>query len=132
MQVFFLILLAITIFIVKQFAYKYKRKLRRDYYRNVYLKSEEWQRKRHVIFKRDNWLCVYCGLKATQIHHKDMQNTILVKSLLNGLFQYVNLVTTNNIVDNLKFLTHNRHFCKKWIKYSTDASVVTQKLNKGI
>jgi 5-methylcytosine-specific restriction endonuclease McrA len=70
MQVFFLILVAIAIFVVKQFVFKHKRKLRRDYYRNEYLKSEEWQRKRHVIFKRDNWLCVYCGLKATQIHHK--------------------------------------------------------------
>jgi 5-methylcytosine-specific restriction endonuclease McrA len=70
MQVFFLILVAIAIFVVKKFAFKRKRKLRRDYYRNEYLKSEEWQRKRYVIFKRDNWLCVYCGLKAAQIHHK--------------------------------------------------------------
>ena len=69
MQVFFLILVAIAIFVFKQFAFKFKRKKRRDYYRNEYLKSEEWQRKRHVIFKRDNWRCVYCGVKATQIHH---------------------------------------------------------------
>ncbi len=42
---------------------------RRDYYRNVYLKSEEWKRKRYVVLKRDNWRCVYCGGRATQVHH---------------------------------------------------------------
>lgn len=42
---------------------------RRDYYRNVYLKSEAWQRKRYVVLKRDSWTCVYCGTKATQVHH---------------------------------------------------------------
>lgn len=42
---------------------------RQDYYRNVYLKSEAWQRKRFVVLKRDNWKCVYCGQKATQVHH---------------------------------------------------------------
>ena len=43
---------------------------RRDYYRNVYLKSDAWQRKRYVVMKRDNWTCVYCGQAATQVHHK--------------------------------------------------------------
>jgi hypothetical protein len=42
---------------------------RRDYYRNVYLKSEAWKRKRYVVLKRDNWRCVYCGGKATEVHH---------------------------------------------------------------
>lgn len=42
---------------------------RRDYYRNVYLKSDAWQRKRFVVLKRDNWKCVYCGQKATEVHH---------------------------------------------------------------
>lgn len=42
---------------------------RQDYYRNVYLKSEAWQRKRFVVLKRDNWKCVYCGQKATEVHH---------------------------------------------------------------
>lgn len=41
-----------------------------DYYRNVYLKSDEWKRKRYVVLKRDNWRCVYCGNRATQVHHK--------------------------------------------------------------
>ncbi len=47
-----------------------KRKKRRDYYRNVYLKSDAWKRKRYVVLKRDQWKCVYCGAKATQVHHK--------------------------------------------------------------
>ena len=42
---------------------------RREYYRNVYLKSEAWKRKRYVVLKRDNWRCVYCGGPATQVHH---------------------------------------------------------------
>ena len=45
-------------------------KARRDYYRNVYLKSDAWRRKRYVVFKRDNWTCQYCGARATQVHHK--------------------------------------------------------------
>ena len=46
-----------------------KRKGRRDYYRNDYLKSDAWQRKRYVVFKRDNWRCKHCGARATQVHH---------------------------------------------------------------
>ena len=42
---------------------------RRDYYNNVYLKSDAWKRKRYVVLKRDNWRCVYCGARATQVHH---------------------------------------------------------------
>ncbi len=45
-------------------------KSRRDYYRDVYLKSDAWKRKRYVVLKRDNWTCVYCGARATQVHHK--------------------------------------------------------------
>jgi hypothetical protein len=43
---------------------------RRYYYRNVYLKSEAWKRKRYLVLKRDNWRCVYCGDRATQVHHR--------------------------------------------------------------
>lgn len=43
---------------------------RKGYYRNVYLKSDAWKRKRYVVLKRDNWQCVYCGRRATQVHHK--------------------------------------------------------------
>ena len=47
-----------------------QRKRRRDYYRNVYLKSNAWKRKRYVVLRRDKGRCVYCGAKATQVHHK--------------------------------------------------------------
>lgn len=46
-----------------------QRRRRRDYYRNDYLKSDAWQRKRYVVLKRDNWTCQYCGQRATQVHH---------------------------------------------------------------
>ena len=51
-------------------AFEKKRKSRRAYYRDVYLKSDAWKRKRYVVFKRDNWRCVFCGAPATQVHHK--------------------------------------------------------------
>ncbi|TBV26621.1 hypothetical protein DMZ43_06040 [Meridianimaribacter sp. CL38] len=67
------VIIAVLVYIV---LLKYKRNLwekqriaRRDYYRNVYLKSDAWQRKRYVVLKRDNWKCVYCGNPATQVHH---------------------------------------------------------------
>jgi 5-methylcytosine-specific restriction endonuclease McrA len=47
-----------------------KYRSRRDYYNNVYLKSDAWQRKRYIVLKRDNYRCVYCGAHATQVHHK--------------------------------------------------------------
>jgi 5-methylcytosine-specific restriction endonuclease McrA len=70
MQAFILILFVIAVFALKYFVFEHKRKQRRDYYRNEYLKSDAWQRKRYVVFKRDNWRCVYCGERATQVHHK--------------------------------------------------------------
>lgn len=70
MEVLFLIAVGIAIFAFKHWLFETKRKQRRDYYRNVYLKSDEWQRKRYFVFKRDNWRCVYCGGRATQVHHK--------------------------------------------------------------
>jgi hypothetical protein len=58
----------------QQFTWKWlfqtKSERRRDYYRNDYLKSEAWKRKHYVVLKRDNWKCVYCGARATQVHHK--------------------------------------------------------------
>jgi 5-methylcytosine-specific restriction endonuclease McrA len=45
------------------------RKRRRDYYHD-YLQSDAWQRKRYVVLRRDNWRCVYCGKRATEVHHK--------------------------------------------------------------
>jgi 5-methylcytosine-specific restriction endonuclease McrA len=54
----------------KRWIFEIGRKRRRDYYRNDYLKTDAWQRKRFVVLRRDNWRCVYCGGRATQVHHK--------------------------------------------------------------
>lgn len=62
--------LFLAAYLVDRYAFRLKRKRRRSYYRNVYLKSDEWKRKRYVVLKRDNWCCVYCGAQATQVHHK--------------------------------------------------------------
>ncbi|WP_456461356.1 SH3 domain-containing protein [Reichenbachiella sp.] len=67
---FFLLVGLIGMWLFKRWIFNVKRKRRRDYYRNVYLKSDDWQRKRYVVLKRDNWQCVYCGTRATQVHHK--------------------------------------------------------------
>jgi cbb3-type cytochrome oxidase subunit 3 len=62
--------LTVVLFAVNRWIYNVRRKQRRDYYRNVYLLSDEWKRKRYVVLKRDNWTCVCCGAPATQVHHK--------------------------------------------------------------
>jgi 5-methylcytosine-specific restriction endonuclease McrA len=43
---------------------------RKYYYRNEYLQSDAWQRKRALVMKRDGYRCVHCGMPATQVHHK--------------------------------------------------------------
>jgi 5-methylcytosine-specific restriction endonuclease McrA len=66
-----LILLVIVLLAaLKSWQFESERKHRRDYYRNVFLKSEAWKRKRYVVLKRDDHKCVYCGGLATQVHHK--------------------------------------------------------------
>ena len=69
-QILLLIIIAVIIFVFKRWVFNVRRKQRRDYYRNEYLKSDDWRRKRYVVLKRDNWRCVYCGARATQVHHK--------------------------------------------------------------
>jgi 5-methylcytosine-specific restriction endonuclease McrA len=65
--VFLIILLVLAG--LKRVVFEIKRKYRRDYYRETYLKSDAWQRKRYVVLRRDNWRCVYCDAHATQVHH---------------------------------------------------------------
>jgi 5-methylcytosine-specific restriction endonuclease McrA len=69
-QILLLLILAIIIVAFNLWMSEMKRKRRRDYYRNEYLRSDAWKRKRYVVLKRDNWRCVYCGSPATQVHHK--------------------------------------------------------------
>ena len=70
MTPFYLITIFLVLYIIKEWLFYVKRKKRTEYYRNVYLKSEEWSRKRYVVLKRDNHTCVYCGGIATEVHHK--------------------------------------------------------------
>lgn len=69
-QILILLIIAIALAVFNRWLFEVKRKQRRDYYRNDYLKSEAWKRKRYVVLRRDNWRCVYCGGRATQVHHK--------------------------------------------------------------
>ncbi len=69
-QILILLIVALSIWLFARLIFNIKRKRRRDYYRNIYLKSDDRKRKRYVVFKRDNWKCVYCGALATQVHHK--------------------------------------------------------------
>lgn len=75
-QQIILLLAVILVGVFKHLQFEKKRKRRRDYYRNVYLKSDDWRRKRYVVLKRDNWQCVYCGERATQVHHKKYARNI--------------------------------------------------------
>ena len=69
-QVILILIFALVMLAYNRWVFENKRKRRRDYYRNEYLKSEAWKRKRYVVLKRDNWRCVYFGGRATQVHHK--------------------------------------------------------------
>ncbi|HEY9001262.1 MAG TPA: hypothetical protein VIM89_07905 [Mucilaginibacter sp.] len=62
------LMVAVAVLALRQWLFEIGRKRRRDYYRD-YLKSDAWKRKRYVVLKRDNWRCVYCGGRATQVHH---------------------------------------------------------------
>ena len=56
--------------VIKAIFWEKRRAQRKKYYNEEYLQSDDWKRKRHVVLKRDNWTCVYCGKRATQVHHK--------------------------------------------------------------
>jgi 5-methylcytosine-specific restriction endonuclease McrA len=70
MDILLLLIFTIVVWLFKNILFETKRERRTNYYRNVYLKSDDWQRKRYVVMKRDNWTCVYCGDRATEVHHK--------------------------------------------------------------
>ena len=69
-QILVLLVIVLGMLALQRWVFEIGRKRRRDYYRDEYLKSDAWQRKRYVVLKRDNWRCVYCGGRATQVHHK--------------------------------------------------------------
>src|SRR5438477_4649468 len=72
-----LIILAIIIgvlaglkIVLDQWTREKSRQQRRTYYRDSYLKSDDWKRKRWLVLNRDDHRCTYCGSRATQVHHK--------------------------------------------------------------
>jgi len=65
-----LVVLLFLSWFIPKLIFEFKRRSRRNYYRNIYLQSDDWKRKRSLVLKRDNWTCVYCGARATQVHHK--------------------------------------------------------------
>ena len=67
----YLVIVGITIllFISQKFTFQSKRKRRKKYYRNTYLNSSNWKKKRKAVLQRDNYRCVYCPNKATEVHH---------------------------------------------------------------
>jgi 5-methylcytosine-specific restriction endonuclease McrA len=65
-----IVIFFVVVILFNRWAFKKRRECRRSFYHNEYLKSDDWKRKRHVVLKRDNWRCVYCGAPATQVHHK--------------------------------------------------------------
>ncbi len=69
-KIILILIVGLIGWLIERSIFNWKRSRRRNYYRNVYLKSDAWKRKRYVVLKRDNWKCVYCGKPATQVHHK--------------------------------------------------------------
>jgi len=61
-----------------------------------------------MLFSKETIGVVFIvGVVQRKFIIKNMQNITLGKNRLSGLFQYVNLATTKNIVENIKCRTHN-------------------------
>lgn len=52
----------------------------KDYYNDVYMKSDEWAAKRQNILDRDDNKCRCCNEQATQVHHISYNNVYQEKS----------------------------------------------------
>lgn len=111
-QIILIVLLFLFSIIIPRLIFMIKRRVRRNYYHNNYLKSDEWRRKRYVVLKRDNWRCVYCGAPATQVHHKKYAKKILGRNQSNGYCQSAIHVTILYITDekNHYILLYYRSF----------------------
>lgn len=68
--------LIICLIIAEATSWKSRKKYRKKYYRNVFLKSEVWRKQRLRVLYRDNYKCVYCNEKATEVHHKKYNKKI--------------------------------------------------------
>jgi 5-methylcytosine-specific restriction endonuclease McrA len=84
-QALLLLIVVIVVMAFNRWMFEVKRKRRRDYYRDEYLKSDAWKRKRFVVLRRDNWRCVYCGARATEVHHKIYEKINIGKEQIDWL-----------------------------------------------
>jgi 5-methylcytosine-specific restriction endonuclease McrA len=89
-QILLIVIAFIVTVVIRRMIFQIKRKRRINYYRNQYLKSDEWNRKRFVVLKRDNWRCVYCGARATQVHHLKYAKRNIGKEPINWLVSVCN------------------------------------------
>lgn len=65
-----LLVMGIVRAIADLFFFEKKRRRRKKHYQENVLTSGLWKRKRSLVLKRDGRRCVYCGQRATQVHHK--------------------------------------------------------------
>jgi 5-methylcytosine-specific restriction endonuclease McrA len=89
-QIIVVVIFFVVIIVISRLIFNIKRVRRRNYYRNEYLKSDDWKRKRYVVLKRDNWRCVYCGARATQVHHKKYARKNIGKEPIDWLVSVCN------------------------------------------
>ena len=89
-QILIVVIIFVVLLVLSRWSLYIKRARRRNYYRNEYLKSDDWKRKRYVVLKRDNWHCVYCGAPATQVHHKKYAKKNLGKEPIKWLVSVCN------------------------------------------
>ncbi len=119
MTPYFFIITFLVLYLIKEWAFYIKRKKRTEYYRNVYLKSEEWSRKRYVVLKRDNKTCVYCGGIATEVHHKKYAKNNIGKEPITWLV---------SVCRSCHDLKHNGYFANSITKKSNQ--ILTSIFNK--
>ena len=86
-----LIILAIIIgvlaglkIVIDQWTSEKSRQQRRTYYRDSYLKSDDWKRKRWVVLNRDNHRCAYCGGALLRCITKNMRIATSGENQSNG------------------------------------------------
>jgi len=58
------------VLLLKFAAGKWVKSRKREQGRDEYRKSDDWQRKRALVLKRDKYRCVYCRARASHVHYK--------------------------------------------------------------
>lgn len=99
----------------------------KEYYNNVYLKSDEWKTKRENILIRDDYKCVCCEEKATQVHHINYNNVYNENNnlLLSVCKDCHNLIHNKGIVffNGLKANFGELYYCQNCKKYNNNQNL---------